>query len=355
MRRAAIASQWPIFLLALAGLGPWPAAPAEDAPAAGLATFRVEPAAVPEERLLDGTVEAVNQSTVSAQTAGRIDAVNVDVNDRVAAGMVMLRIRSAEQVAGLTQAQAALKEATAREAEAQQRYQRIDDMYHRRVVARATFDEASAARDSAVARLIAARAGLDAAREGVAYTEVRVPYSGVVTQKFVQLGELVAPGTPLLAVASLDALRVVVEVPQSVVEQVRKVQKAVVYGDGQRVEATGLTLFPSAQPQTSTFRVRIELPKSVQGLAPGMFVKVGLVTGAADLLLVPRAAVVERSEMRAVYVVAPDGRVSLRQVRLGHVRGDQIEILAGLVAGDTIARDPAAAAARAYRQGVKRD
>ena len=255
----------------------------------------------------------------------------------------------------MTQAQAALKEATAREAEAQQRYQRINDMYQRRVVARATFDEASAARDAAVARASAARAGLDAAREGVAYTEVRAPYSGVVTQKFVQLGELVAPGTPLVAVASLDAMRVVVEVPQSVIEQVRKVRKAIVHVDGQRVEATGLTLFPSAQPQTSTFRVRIELPKSVQGLAPGMFVKVGLVTGAADLLLVPRAAVVERSEMRAVYVVGPDGRVSLRQVRLGHVRGDQIEILAGLVAGDTIARDPAAAAARAYRQGVKRD
>ena len=355
MRRAAIASQWPIFLSALAALMPWPAAPAEDVPAAGLVTFRVESATVPEERLLDGTVEAVNQSTVSAQTAGRIDAVNVDVNDRVAAGTVMLRIRSTEQAAGLTQAQAALKEATARAAEAQQRFERINDMYQRRVVARATFDEASAARDAAVARASAARAGLDAAREGVAYTEVRAPYSGVVTQKLVQLGELVAPGTPLLAVASLDALRVVVEVPQSVIEQVRKVQKAIVHVDGQRVEATGLTLFPSAQPQTSTFRVRIELPKSVQGLAPGMFVKVGLVTGAADLLLVPRAAVVERSEMRAVYVVGPDGRVSLRQVRLGHVRGDQIEILAGLVAGETIVRDPAAAAARAYRQGVKRD
>ncbi len=152
MRRAAIASQWPIFLSALAALVPWPAAPAEDAPAAGLATFRVESAPVPEERLLDGTVEAVNQSTVSAQTAGRIDAVNIDVNDRVTAGTVMLRIRSTEQVAGLTQAQAALKEATAREAEAQQRYQRINDMYQRRVVARATFDEASAARDAAVAR-----------------------------------------------------------------------------------------------------------------------------------------------------------------------------------------------------------
>ncbi len=101
--------------------------------------------------------------------------------------------------------------------------------------------------------------------------------------------------------------------------------------------------------------MRIELPKGVQGLAPGMFVKVGLVTGEADLLLVPRVAVVERSEMRAVYVVAPDGRVSLRQVRLGHVRGDQIEILAGLVAGDVVALDPAAAATRARQQGGKRD
>jgi RND family efflux transporter MFP subunit len=355
MRRAAIASQWPIFLSVLAALVPWAATPAEDAPAKGLATFRVESAPVPEERLLDGTVEAVNQSTVSAQTAGRIEAIHFDVNDQVKAGTVILRIRSTEQVAGLTQAQAALKEATAREAEAQQRYRRIDDMYQRRVVAKATFDEASAARDSAVARLIAARAGLDAAREGVAYTEVRVPYSGVVTQKFVQLGELVAPGTPLLAVASLDALRVVVEVPQSVVEQVRKVQKAVVYVDGQRVEATGLTLFPSAQPQTSTFRLRIDIPKGVQGLAPGMFVKVGLVTGAADLLLVPRAAVVERSEMRAVYVVSPDARPSLRQVRLGHVRGDRVEILAGLVAGERIALDPAAAGLRARQPAPQHD
>jgi RND family efflux transporter MFP subunit len=355
MRQAAVASQWPILLSALAALLPWPAVPADDTKETALATFRVESAPMPEERLLDGIVEAVNQSTVSAQTAGRIDAINFDVNDHVKAGTVILRIRSTEQVAGLTQAQAALKEATAREAEAQVRYQRISDMYQRRVVAKATLDEASAARDSAVARLTAARAGLDAAREGVAYTEVRAPYSGVVTQKFVQIGEMVTPGTPLMAGASLDALRVVAEVPQSVIEQVRKVQKAVVYVDGKRVESTGLTLFPSAEPQTSTFRVRIELPTGVQGLAPGMFVKVGLVTGAADLLLVPRAAVVERSEMRAVYVVGPDGRVSLRQVRLGHVRGDQIEILAGLVAGDTIARDPADAAARAYRQGVKRD
>lgn len=358
MRRPAAAAQASVFLTVLAALAPWTAVPAAGAPAGtptGLATLRISAAAMPAERLLDGTVEAVNQATVSAQTSGRIVAINFDVNDFVPAGSVIIRIRSTEQVAGLTQAEAALKEATSREAEAQTHYERIHDMYERRVVAKATLDEASAARDAAVARLIAAKAGLEAAREGVSYTEIRAPYSGVVTQKLVQVGQSVAPGTPLMTGASLDALRVIAEVPQSVAEQVRKVRRAVVYLDGRRIESTGLTLYPAAQPETNTFRVRIELPKDVQGLAPGMFVKVGLVTGEADLLLVPRSAVVERSEMRAVYVVAPDGRLALRQVRLGHARGDQVEILAGLVAGETIAVDPAAAALRARQQASADD
>jgi RND family efflux transporter MFP subunit len=321
---------------------------------AGLATMVAGEEFAPTERLLDGTVEAVKQTTVSAQTSGRVTGVYVDVNDFVPAGALLVSIRSTEQVASLTQAQAALKEATARETEAQTRYSRIEDMYQRKVVAKATLDEASAARDAAVARLAAARAGLEAAREGVSYTEIRAPYSGVVTQKHVQVGEAVAPGTPLLTGASLDALRVVIEVPQSVIEQVRAARKAVVYTADLRIESTGLTLFPAAQPETNTFRARIELPKDVKGLAPGMFVKVGLVTGEAERLLVPRSAIVERSEMRGVYVVAPDGRVTLRQVRLGRARGDKVEILAGLVAGERVALDPVAAGLIA-RQPVRKD
>ena len=328
----------------------------EPAPAPGeLATMVVTSREAPTERMLDGTVEAVNQSTVSAQTAGRVEAIFFDVNDRVPAGALIMRIRSTEQAANLTQAQAALKEATAREAEAQTRYERIADMYQRRVVAKATYDEASAARDAAVARLIAARAGLEAAREGVAYTEIRAPYPGVVTQKHVQVGEAVAPGTPLMTGASLDELRVVAEIPQSVIDQVRSARKAAVYVDGRRIESTGITIFPAAQPETNTFRARIDLPKGVEGLAPGMFVKVGLIVGESERMLVPRAAVVQRSEMRGVYVVAADGRVSLRQVRLGHARGGQVEILAGLADGERIALDPVAAGLRARQPAKQHD
>jgi len=354
--RSVIRATAPLILLA--GLAAWTAGTRADTAGdatAALATHIVALESAPAERLLDGTVEAVHQTTVSAQTAGRVTEIMFDVNDSVSAGALIMRIRSSEQVAGLTQAQAALKEATAREAEAQTRYQRIYDMYQRKVVAKATLDEASAARDAAVARLLAAKAGLDAAREGVAYTEIRAPYSGVVTRKHVQVGEAVAPGTPLMTGASLDALRVVVEVPQSVIEQVRRARKAVVYFGDRRIEGTGLTLFPSAEPETNTFRARIELPKDVQGLAPGMFVKVGLVTGEDRRLLVPRSAIVERSEMRAVYVVTPEGRVALRQVRLGHAHGDRVEVLAGVVAGERVALDPAAAGLQARRPVQKHD
>jgi RND family efflux transporter MFP subunit len=338
-----------------------PAAAAErarEAPAPDtgrLETLVVAVEASPTERMFDGTVEAVNQSTVSAQTAGRVANIYFDVNDTVPAGALIVSIRSTEQVSSLAQAQAALQEATAREAEAQTRYDRIQDMYQRRVVAKATLDEASAARDAAVARLLASRAGLEAAREGVSYTEIRAPYAGVVTQKHVQVGESVAPGTPLMTGASLDALRIVAEIPQSVIEQVRVVRKAAVYVDGRRIESTGITVFPAAEPQTNTFRARLELPPGTQGLAPGMFVKVGLVVGEAERLLVPRSAVVERSEMRGVYVVAPEGRVSLRQVRLGHARGERIEILAGLAAGERIALDPVAAGLMARQPAKQHD
>jgi RND family efflux transporter MFP subunit len=320
-----------------------------------LATVTMGGQSTPAERFLDGTVEAVNQATLSAQTGSRVAAIPADVNDRVAAGAVLLRLRSTEQVAGFSQAEAALKEASAREGEAQARYARINDMYARKVVAKATFDEANAAREAAVARLAAARAGVDAAREGVSYTELRAPFAGVVTGKFVQVGEVVGPGTPLMSIAALDALRVVTEVPQSIAGQVRRLGKASVYFGVTRIESTAVTVFPSADPQSGTFRARIDVPANAVGLAPGMLVKVGFVTGDAQRLTVPRIAVVERSEMRAVYVVAADGRVSLRQVRLGRAYGDRLEVLAGLVRGDAVALDPVAAGMKARQSASRHD
>lgn len=295
---------------------------------------------VPLERRLDGTIEAVNQGTVAAQTSGRVTEVLYDVNDFVPAGAVIVRLRAMEQRSGLLQAEAAVREADAREKEAQTRHQRVVLMYERNLVAKAALDESLAARDAAVARLAAARAALTSAREGVAYTEVRAPYAGIVTQRHIQVGESVSPGTPLMSGLSLRYLRVVVDVPQSAVEQVRRIRKAAVYVGGRRIEATKLTIFPEASTPSNTFRARLELPENAADLYPGMFVKVGFVVGESERLLVPLSTVVTRGEVTSVYAIDAGGAVTLRQVRLGHPLDDSVEVLAGLTPGDHVALDP---------------
>jgi RND family efflux transporter MFP subunit len=323
-----------------------------DPPAAGaaapapLATLTLEPRNVPLERLLDGRIEAVNQGTVAAQTSGRVTEILYDVNDFVPAGAVIVRLRATEQRAGLLQAQAALREASARDTEARQRYERVSRMHAEQIVAKAALDEALAARDAAQAQLAAARAALQSAQEGVAYTEVRAPYAGVVTRRDVEVGETVAPGTPLMSGLSLRYLRVAVDVPQSAVDQVRRIRKAAVYVGGRRIEASKLTIFPEAAAHSNTFRARLELPENAADLYPGMFVKVAFVVGEAQRLLVPRTALVEHGEVTGVYVVGAGDAVSLRQVRVGHPFGDDTEVLAGLAAGERIATDPLAALRR---------
>jgi len=310
---------------------------------ADLASIVVRRERAPLERQLDGTIEAVNQGTVAAQTSGRVAEVLYDVNDFVPAGAVIVRLRATEQRMGLLQAEAALREAAARENEAQARYRRIADMYERKVVPKAMLDEVTATRDAAVSRLAAARAAVESAREGVSYTEIRAPYVGVVTKRHVQVGEAVAPGTPIMSGLSLQYLRVAVDVPQSIVEQVRQIRKAAVYVAGRRIEAVRLTVFPEASPPSNTFRARVELPENAADLYPGMFVKVGFVIGESERLLVPASAIIERAEVTGVYVIDNTGHTSLRQVRLGHRFGDRVEILAGLEAGERVSLDPLAA------------
>jgi RND family efflux transporter MFP subunit len=308
-----------------------------------LQSLVLEPQRTPLERQLDGKIEAVNQGTVAAQTSGRVIEILYDVNDFVPAGAVIVRLRATEQRAGLLQAQAALREATARDTEARQRFERVSLMFEKNLVAKAALDEASANRDAARAQLAGARAALQSAEEGVAYTEIRAPYAGIVTKRDVQLGETVAPGTSLMSGLSLQYLRVAVDVPQSIVEQVRRIRKAAIYVDGRRVEATKLTVFPEAATPSSTFRARLELPENATDMYPGMFVKVAFVVGEVQRLLVPVNALVERGEVTAVYVIDAGGRTSLRQIRPGHRFGEQVEVLSGLSARERIATDPIAA------------
>jgi RND family efflux transporter MFP subunit len=308
-------------------LGTWTAAQGQE-PALPFDVTAVSLETVVQEDEFDALVEAVNQSTVSAQTSGRVVEINFDVDDYVEKGAVILRMRSAEQRAGVAAA-----EARAREAKAE--FDRVKDLVDKQLLAKAAYDKAEAA-------LKAANAALAQAREGLGYTVVRAPYSGFVVERHIEVGETASPGQPLMTGISLNALRATASVPQAHIATVRALARArVILPNGESLAGKSVTISPFADPQSHTFKVRVDLPEGEQkGVYPGMFAKVAFATGEMQALLVPVQAVVHRSEVTAVYVVDAQGKVSFRQIRGGARHGDRVEVLAGLAAGERVALDP---------------
>jgi len=311
---------------------------------------------VATELRFDGTLEALNQATVSAQTAGRVTDLPFDVGDYVEKGALVLRMTSKEQSARVAAAEGALAEANAVLAEADKNFKRAEEVYAKKLIAQADYDKSMSAYKSAQARRQAAAANLDQARQDLSYTEIRAPYSGILVQRLVQVGETVAPGTPLIKGLSLEHLRAIVDIPQQYIGPLRKHRLAhVQLPEGKILEVAELRIPPNADPDTHTFRVLATLPEGDYGVFPGTLVKVSFVSGERSAILLPDSAVVRRGELRAAYVVGKDNRIELRYLRLGRETSDKrVTVDAGLNEGERIATDPLAAAS-AYKAQEARE
>ncbi len=332
-------------LLALAACGSEPAVSVLP-PLPKLATITLQAGGDARGRSWEGVVEAVQQAALTAQTAGRVTVVNVDVNDRVAQGDVLLRLTAVEQQAGANTAAAQLRAAQAAATEAAANYRRYAALGAGQYVARAQIDQARAARDSATAARDAARAQLAQAGQQTEYTVIRAPFAGIVSARQVEPGESVAPGQPLMVVYAPGALRIEVQVPQADAVAIRAASRAhVVLADGRRIQAAEVTVFPAADPATHSVGVRVTLPDAADLPQPGATAKVVFPINAGpggQLLRVPASALAQRGEVSGVYVLTGN-RLALRQVRLGQRSGDQVEVIAGLKAGEQVAADPVAA------------
>ncbi|WP_404416916.1 efflux RND transporter periplasmic adaptor subunit [Marinospirillum sp.] len=312
--------------------------------AQALETQGVEQAPLVENLRLDGVLEAIHRTTVSAQTSGQVQKIHFDVDDRVAAGEVILELDASEQKARLMQAQGALQEAAAGLEAAQSNFNRVEALFQREQVSRSQMDEARRQLKSAQARKNQAEAAVDEARQQLAYTRVVAPYEGLVTQRHVEEGASVSPGQPLISGLSLEDLRVVVALPQRYAAAARNQREAVVRLDEDRVlETQSMTFYPYADPATHTFRVRMNINNSEGDLFPGMLVKVHFPVGQRPALWIPTSALVERGELRAVYVVKESGLPRLRHIRVGQMQNGRLEVLSGLSQGEAVVLNPAEA------------
>ncbi|MDR2012799.1 MAG: efflux RND transporter periplasmic adaptor subunit [Rhodanobacter sp.] len=350
--RGCVAALAPALLaIVLAGCGNDAKPPRAQRPIDDVQTLTVPAAGEGSGRSWDGVVEAVRQTTLSAQTSARVVEVNYDIGDHVTEGAVLLRMTAVEQRAGVDSARAQLRAAEAALVEAENTLRRYTALADKQFVSRLQLDQLRSARDSAAAARNAARAQVTNAGQQTNYTVVRAPFAGIVSARHVEPGESVVFGGNLIAGQTLmtlfspDALRIDVSVPQADAAAIRaQPQAQLALDDGRTINIEKVMIFPSADPATHSVKVRVPLPRLDPVPIPGTTAKVRFpATKGSAFPRIPTSALIRRGELNAVYVLA-QGQLSLRQLRLGEESGTEVEVISGLQPGEAIATDPIAAA-----------
>ena len=200
------------------------------------------------------------------------------------------------------------------------------------LVPQAKLDQVEAARVSAEAELKIARANLSK-------SVIRARRGGVVTKKFVESGEYVAPGAPVVQVVDLRRIIVQGQLPESQVAAVGRgaVVKIDIRALGRSFPGEVDAVLPVASPVSRTFTFRVEVDNRDQTILVGMAatVKIAVATH-DDVVLVPQDIVLEEERGRAVYVVGPGGQAVRRPVTLGPSRAGQVILRSGVTAGDRL-------------------
>jgi len=279
----------------------------------------------------EAVLEATKQATVATQVSGRIVEVRAEAGQYVKAGQLLMRIDAREAGENVAAARAQLVQAEAN-------FQRTQNLFKQKFVSQAALDQADAA-------LKSARAQAGAAGAGASHATVTAPIAGIVAQRLAELGDLALPGKPLLTLFDPKGLRAVASIPQYKLKDAQRAAAArIEFPETRRwLDAARIEILPTVDAQSHTATARIYLPdnpEALKGLVPGMAARVHFVVGTAQKLTVPPVAVLRRGEISAVYVLG-GAKPSLRQVRLGEAVADgEIEVLAGLAAGEQISLDP---------------
>jgi RND family efflux transporter MFP subunit len=323
-----------------------------NAMADSLQTFTVAKSNAAQFVTVEGSIEAVKSSLLAPQVSGSITVLNVKAGDQVKSGQILARIdtRIANQQAVANQAQVAA--ARAQLSAARQEYDRKKRLHEKQYISQAALERAESDYKTAEAQTKAELAQTGMANVQSGLHTVTAPYAGIVAEVMTEQGDMAMPGKPLLALYDPKEMRAVVNVPQSQIASIKAGGNIMVIipaaAEAERsVTVSKVTVLPTADAVTNSVKVRLQLPQNLSSVSPGMFARAQLPTISPNLqnqIYIPSQAVIKRSELMAVYVVDAQGDPQLRQVRVGRKQGDNVEILAGLLAGEKLALDPIAAA-----------
>jgi RND family efflux transporter MFP subunit len=322
----------------------------------GLTVVQAHLEQMPDAVDVTGSVHARESAAIASQIFGRVQSVSVHEGDPVHAGQVLIALDDAQSHADVEHAHAIVasgdQQVQAAEAEASlarstlARYQILRD---RKTISPQEFDEVERRAQVATYKLNAVQSQLKAAYAseagalaGAGYTRLSAPFAGIVTARKADPGAMAAPGVPLLEVEKSGPLELDVTVDESMVRSIQKdlsVPVVISALSATPVQGRVAELVPAAESTSHSFLVKIALPP-IQSLRSGMFGSARLGGSLHPAVLVPQAAIVTHGSVSGVWALDSDNIASLRYVTLGAKHADDVQVLSGLSAGESVVLSP---------------
>lgn len=283
---------------------------------------------------VEGTVVAKNRAEITTRMMARVTSITADVGSRVRGGQVLLRLGTEDIAANRAKAEAAVMVAAAARDEAEKQAARMDALLAQDVVPQVQRDQAHLQLTQAESQVAMAAATLSEVETAGSYASIRAPFDGEVVSRYIDEGDVAAPGMPLLVVEEAGPREGRLAVPVGAAEglAIGSMVRVTTLG-GRSVEAPVRVVSAGADPFSKTVEVRVTLPSD---WPTGVSLTALVPTGTTQAVTIPSGAVVRRGQLTGVRVVTPDG-AALRWIRLGRTVGqDRVEVLSGLSAGDEI-------------------
>lgn len=302
-----------------------------------------------------GYTYARERASVGAKIIGRVQRLLVDEGDRVDRGDTIAVLDSEDLAAALRQRRALLLEARANLADAQRQEARFARLLAERAIAQAEYDAEATRLEVALAQVSLAEANLADAQAQLEYAVILSPIPGVVIERRIEVGEMVAPGGfttqqatgALVRIANPESLEVEADINESYISRLSLGQPAVIRVDavpGRQYRGRLRQIVPTADRQRAVVEVKVTIDDRDERLLPDMSCNVTFLeaegrpeslAGAEPVFMVPRTAVLEDAEGTYVLRVV-NGRVRRADVRLGEGQGEEVEIVSGLSGGERV-------------------
>lgn len=291
-----------------------------------------------------GQIVAENSAQLSTRIMGYVTAVNVKVGEQVDKGQLLASISSSDLQAKKGQANAGISQATAAFNNAKKDYDRFKNLFDQNSATQKELDDVKMQMEMAKAQLETAKQMSNEVDAQFSYANLRAPFAGVITGKFVKEGDMANPGMPMISLENTGKLEALVNVSENKISKIKPEMKAEVNIKSLNKTLQGKVTEISSSSRVSggQYSVKVALDDEDPQIYSGMFVNVRFendadstnTTAMESVMLIPKKAIIKEGQLNGIYVVGDDQVAILRWLRLGKTYGDQVEVLSGLSIGD---------------------